>query len=101
MKATALVPHVPAALGGEVEELRRELGLDTNGLAGGINVGGSERGSGEVAVLAADGVGGGNTGGDETGEDGEGAGDGRHFERCGVWWWFLVGRLVIRWEWMR
>jgi len=77
-----------------------QLGLDTNGLASGINVGGSERGSGEVAVLAADGVGGGNTSGDETGEDGEGARDGRHFERCGLWWRYF-GWLVLGWKWMR
>lgn len=70
-----------------------QLGLDTNGLASGINVGGGEGGSGEVGVVAAHGVGGGSTGDDEAGEDGSGADDGRHFWRCGglVWligcWW--------------
>ena len=56
-----------------------QLGLDTNGLASGVNVGGGERGGGEVRVAAAHGVGGGSAGGDEAGEDGCGAGDGRHF----------------------
>ena len=59
-----------------------QLGLDANGLASSVNVGGGERGSGEVAVAAAHGVGGGSAGGDEAGEDGSGADDGRHFERC-------------------
>ena len=72
-----------------------QLGLDTDGLASGINVGGGERGGGEVAVAAAHGVGGGSAGGDEAGEDGCGAGDGRHFERglCEllvvVGWWVI------------
>ena len=57
-----------------------QLGLDTNGLASGVNVGGGERSGGEVAVAAAHGVGGGSAGGDEAGEDGCGADDGRHFE---------------------
>ena len=56
-----------------------QLGLDTDGLASGIDVGGSERGSGEVRVAAAHGVGGGSAGGNEAGEDGCGADDGRHF----------------------
>ena len=56
-----------------------QLGLDTNSLASSVNVGGGERGSGEVAVLAAHGVGGGSAGSDEAGEDGCGADDGRHF----------------------
>jgi hypothetical protein len=105
-KRQALVPHVPAALGSEVEELRRtvqrmrvskgfpsekvrrhvslQLGLDTNGFASGVKVGGSERGGGEVGVLAAHGVGGGYAGGDEASEEGCGAGDGRHFWE--MWW---------------
>lgn len=106
---TTLVPHVPAALGGEVEELAGavgecalalnssflqmrcdacdkylQLGLDTNGLASGINVGGGEGGSGEVGVAAAHGVGGGGTCDDEAGEDGSGTCDGRHFGGCVV-----------------
>lgn len=59
-----------------------QLRLDTNGLASGVNVGGGERGSGEVAVAAAHSVGGGSAGSDEAGEDSCGADDGRHFERC-------------------
>jgi hypothetical protein len=69
-----------------------QLGLDTNGLAGSINVGGGERGGGEVTVAAAHGVGGGSAGGDEAGEDGCGADDGRHFEMCV---WLVVGWLVV------
>lgn len=61
-----------------------QLRLDTNGLASGVKVGGGEGSSGEVAVLAAHGVGGGGTGDDEAGEDGSGAGDGRHFCGCVV-----------------
>jgi len=72
-------------LGEKCDGNRLQLGLDTNGFASGINVGGSERGSREVGVLAAHGVRGGNTGGSEAGEDGEGAGDGRHFDECVVW----------------
>ena len=44
-----------------------QLGLDTDGLASGVNVGGGERGGGEVRVAAAHGVGGGSAGGDEAG----------------------------------
>lgn len=79
VQTTNLVPQLPTALGGKVEELRRKLGLDTDGLASGVNIGGGERGSGEVAVLAAHSVGGGSAGSDEAGEDGCGADDGRHF----------------------
>ena len=57
-----------------------QLGLDTDGLASGVNVGGGERGGGEVAVLAAHGVGGGSAGDEEAGEDSDGLGDGRHFD---------------------
>ena len=69
-----------------------QLGLDTNGLASGVNVGGGERGSGEVAVAAAHGVGGGSAGSDKAGEDGSGADDGRHFERC-----VYVGCWLVMW----
>lgn len=75
-----------------------QLGLDTDGLASGVNIGGGERGGGEVAVAAAHGVGGGSTGGDEDGEDGCGADDGGHF----VWWCvWVVGWLVVENEWLR
>lgn len=58
-----------------------QLGLgDTGGGGGGVHVGGGERGGGEVAVLAADGVGSGGAGDEEAGEDGDGLGDGRHFD---------------------
>ena len=55
-----------------------QLGLDTNGLASGINIGGGERSGGEVAVAVAHGVGGGSAGDEEAGEDSDGLGDGRH-----------------------
>lgn len=63
----------------ECDDVCLQLGLDTNGLASGVNVGGGERGGREVRVAAAHGVGGGSAGGDEAGEDGCGADDGRHF----------------------
>ena len=58
-----------------------QLGLgDTSGGGGGVHVRGGERGGGEVAVLAAHGVGGGSAGDEEAGEDSDGLGDGRHFD---------------------
>jgi hypothetical protein len=58
-----------------------QLGLgDTSGGGGGVHVRGGERGGGEVAVLAAHGVGGGGAGDEEAGEDGDGLGDGGHFD---------------------
>jgi hypothetical protein len=58
-----------------------QLGLgDAGGGGGGIHVRGGERGGGEVGVLAADGVGGGSAGDEEAGEDGDGLGDGGHFD---------------------
>ena len=69
-----------------------QLRLDTDGFASGVNVGGGERGSREVAVVAAHGVGGCDAGGDEAGEDGCGAGDGGHFDEwvCGGLFGLLV-----------
>lgn len=58
-----------------------QLGLgDTSGGCGGVHVRGGERGGGEIGVLAAHGVGGGSAGNEEAGEDGDGLGDGRHFD---------------------
>jgi hypothetical protein len=116
----SLVAQVVSRLGGQVEELARavdgalvlrfdaecaahivdggylQLGLgDTSGGGGGVHVRGGERGGGEVAVLAAHGVGGGGAGDEEAGEDGDGLGDGRHFDVaccgcvCRVGWWWL------------
>jgi hypothetical protein len=64
----------------ECDDGSLQLGLDTDGLASGIDVGGGERGGGEVRVAAAHGV------GDEAGKDGCGAGNGRHFGGCVCRW---------------
>jgi hypothetical protein len=58
-----------------------QLRLDTNSLASGIEISSGEGSGAEVWVAAADGVGGRDTCDQKAGEDGSGAGDGRHF--CG------------------
>lgn len=67
-----------------------QLGLDAEGLASSIDVSGSERGGGEIGVVAAHAVGGGSAGDEEAGEDGSGAGDGRHCECVWLGGWVLV-----------
>jgi hypothetical protein len=56
-----------------------QLRLHTDSLASGIEISGCERSGAEVRVVAADSVGGRDTCDQEAGEDGCGAGDGRHF----------------------
>jgi hypothetical protein len=58
------------ACAGHVNGSYLQLGLGDTGGGGG----------GEVAVLAAHGVGGGGAGDEEAGEDGDGFGDGGHFD---------------------
>jgi hypothetical protein len=84
MRFAILMESAPAHDDDDVCYLQLGLG-DTGGRGGGVHVRGGERGGGEVAVLAAHGVGGGGAGDEEAGEDGDGLGDGGHFDvkSCG------------------